>query len=196
MKKAMTLAEVLIVLTIIGVTFVLSMPVLNNYFKNNDNKTRLKKVQMILDDFVGRSEIVNGPMDTWPMGAAVGNMYTNFWPKYMQPFFTSSKICSNMYACGYPSNFNSSKWQDASWGLSSGSSRVLFQLMDGTVIFWPLHTTDANGNPAYVEHIYVDVNGPKAPNTFCKDVFPFTKNYDKNTIVPRGCTIEYLTTEE
>ena len=95
MKKAMTLAEVLIVLTIIGVTFVISMPILNNYFKNNDNRTRLKKVQMILDDFIGRSEIANGPMDTWPVGAAVGNMKTSFWPKYMQPFFTSSKKPKN-----------------------------------------------------------------------------------------------------
>ena len=196
MKKAMTLAEVLIVLTIIGVTFVISMPILNNYFKNNDNRTRLKKVQMILDDFIARSEIANGPMDTWPVGAAVGNMKTSFWPKYMQPFFNSSKLCTNMYDCGYPSDFNASKWQDASWGLMTSSSRVLFQLMDGTVIFWPLYTTNASGDPAYVEKIYVDVNGPKAPNTFCKDVFPFQKNYDKNSIFPTGCTIELLTTEK
>ena len=52
MKKAMTLGEVLITLTVIGITFVLSMPILNNYMKNNDTRTRLKKVQMILDDFV------------------------------------------------------------------------------------------------------------------------------------------------
>ena len=196
MKKAMTLAEVLIVLSIIGVTFVLSMPILNNYLKNSDTRARLKKVQMVLDDFVARSELRNGPMDTWPIGAAVGNMYTDFWPKYMEPFFTSSKICSSMQDCGYAANFDPYKWQDASWGLVTSNSRVLFRIMDGTVIFWPLHTTDGNGNPAYVEQIYVDTNGPKGPNTFCKDVFSFTKDYDKNTIVPRGCTTNYLTTEE
>ena len=96
MKKAMTLGEVLITLTVIGITFVLSMPILNNYMKNNDTRTRLKKVQMILDDFVARSELTNGPMDTWPTGAAIGNIRTNFWPRYMEPYFTSSKLCSNM----------------------------------------------------------------------------------------------------
>ena len=196
MKKAMTLGEVLITLTVIGITFVLSMPILNNYFKNNDNKTRLKKVQMILDDFIARSELENGPMDTWPIGAAVGNMYTDFWPRYMQPFFTSSKVCSNMTQCGYGPKLNARKWQDQNWSLVTGSTRVLFQLMDGTVIFWPLSTTNAKGEPSYTERIYVDVNGPNEPNTFCKDVFPFQKNYDKNSIFPTGCTVQYLTTEE
>ena len=193
MKKAFTLAEVLITLTIIGVVAMMTIPTLNNHVGDADKVAKVKKVQMVLDDMVVKSELVNGPMDTWPVGAAVGNIKTDFWPKYMEPFFTSSKLCSNMYDCGYDNKFDAKKWQDASWSLITASSRVLFQLMDGTVIFWPLNTTDANGNPAYVNKIYVDINGPNNPNVYCKDVFIFTRDYDKNTIAPTGCTLEYIT---
>ena len=193
MKKAFTLSEVLITLTIIGVVAALTIPSLNNHVGEADKIAKIKKVQAILGDMLVLSEIANGPMENWPVNENVGNMKTKFWPKYIKPFFNSTKLCNNMTDCGYGPNFKASKWQDANWGLSTGSTRVLFQLMDGTVIFWPLNTTDAQGRPAYVNKIYVDINGPKNPNTFCKDVFTFAKDYDQGTISATGCTLEYIT---
>ena len=164
MRKAFTLAETLITLAVIGIVAAITIPVMNNTVGEKDKIAKVKKVQSTLDNMLVQSELVNGPIESWPMDADIGNMKTSYWPKYIEPFFSSPKLCSNMSDCGYGPNFNPKKWQNASWGLVTNSTRLLFRLMDGVVIFWPLSTTDAQGNPAYVNQIFVDINGPKNPN--------------------------------
>ncbi len=60
--------------------------------------------------------------------------------------------------------------------------------MDGTVIFFPRNTTGANGKPSYVDFFYIDVNGSKKPNTYCQDVFIFSRKSETG-IKPMGCTL-------
>ena len=64
--------------------------------------------------------------------------------------------------------------QTLGWRLYSGSSRVCFLLNDGSFIFLPRNTTNANGEPSYVSLIYIDINGSHSPNVLGKDVFIFT----------------------
>ena len=80
MKKAFTLSEVLITLTIIGVVAALTIPSLNNHVGEADKIAKIKKLQSIQGDMIVLSEIANGPMENWPINENVGNMKTKFWP--------------------------------------------------------------------------------------------------------------------
>lgn len=192
MKKAFTLAEVLIALVIIGVIAAITIPTIVADSQKQEKISRLKKVQTTLGGLILRSNVDNGPMNTWPMGGEIGDVREDYWNVYFRPYFSDVRLCSNSFDCGYKYDLSFSKWQDVSWQVITGTTRLLFILSDGTVIFYPISTTDKNGNPSYVEKVYVDINGPKEPNTYCKDVFPFKRDYQKNSIVPMDCTAKFL----
>ncbi len=59
---AFTLAETLIVMGIIGVVAALTIPNLNSSTADKEKVAKLKKVYSNLEDAVGRSEAVYGPM--------------------------------------------------------------------------------------------------------------------------------------
>lgn len=70
---AFTLAETLIVMGIIGVVAALTIPNLNSSTADKEKVAKLKKVYSNLEDAVGRSEAVYGPMSDWGMGSPNGN---------------------------------------------------------------------------------------------------------------------------
>lgn len=192
MKKAFTLAEVLITLVIIGVVAAITVPTIIANSKKEETISRIKKAQSTLAGVILRSNIDNGPMSSWLMGSEIGDVRKDYWNIYFRPYFTDVKLCRDSYECGYKYSLSFSKWQNAQWAVETGPSRLLFILVDGTVVFYPINTTDGQGNPAYVEIVFVDINGPNEPNTYCKDVFPFKRNYQKNSIEPTGCTNDVL----
>lgn len=74
-------------------------------------------------------------MKDWPTGANL-NM-DQFWNVYMKPYFVGAKLCINAADCGYPENLDYVKWSGGfTWNLLSSSSRILFHLNDGTIIFF------------------------------------------------------------
>ena len=134
------------------------------------------------------AEIENGAMKDWPMGSQMD--IQDFWTTYIKPYFNSAQICMDYNDCGYH-YLNISEWSGMSWNLTTDETRLFFKLVDGTVIFMPRNTTNANGDPSYVDYFYIDVNGPKKPNKLCYDVFTFTRGTDKG-ISPRGCATEII----
>lgn len=192
MKKAFTLAEVLIALVIIGIIAAITIPLIVADSQKQEKISRLKKIQTTLGGLILRSEVDNGPMNTWLMGSEIGDVRKDYWNVYFKPYFSSVRLCEDVYDCGYKYSLSYSKWQDVSWNVTTSTTRLLFILADGTVVFYPISTTNAQGQPSYVEKVYVDINGPKEPNTYCKDVFPFKRDYQKNSIVPMDCTSEFL----
>ena len=189
-KAAFTLAEVLITLGIIGVVAALTLPTLIQNYQKKVILTQLKKNYAIVLNWIQQAETREElQMKDWPSGSEM--RLDEYWDTYIQPYFTQVKKCSNMTACGYRDSFRSDvewrQWSGANWNLITTDSRILFQLGDGTVIFFPRNSYGANGNPAYVSHLYIDVNGTTGPNTYCKDVFVFGRGTQKG-IEPIGCT--------
>ena len=64
-KKAFTLAEVLIVIGIIGVVAALTLPNLNHATGDKEKVTRVKKIYSTLSEAVDRAQAIYGPFDTW-----------------------------------------------------------------------------------------------------------------------------------
>ena len=155
----------------------------------NQNKkvaeTRLSKAYNVMTNAIRLSENDNGMMKDWPNGA---NMNVNeFWETYLRPYFNGVRLCETCASCGYPANCTnasfSNKWAGGGkWGLQTSSSRLLFQLNDGTVIFFPRNSQNASGDPVYVSDLFIDINGPKNPNEAGKDVFHFMRDYENGTI--------------
>lgn len=190
-KRGFTLAEVLITLVIVGIIAAMTIPAVIAAYKKQEIESRLRKAYSTFANGIKLSEVANGPFSGWPTAADIGNV-ENYWKIYFAPFFSGAKLCSNSSACGYKSDLSGSKWQNMNWSIITSDTRMFFVLGDGTTIFYPINTTDINGNPAYTTILYIDVNGTKEPNTYCKDVFPFNRDYNKNTIVPIDCTIDHL----
>ena len=183
-KIAFTLAEVLITLGIIGVVASLTIPTIVKTYKEKLLISQLKKAYATLANGLQLSAVDNGDMQEWPTGSQMN--IDNYWKIYIQPYFNSAQICKNSTACGYK-NLNESEWSGANWRLGTMDSRLLFRLIDGTVIFIPRNSTDVNGAESYVDLVFIDVNGTQKPNKYCSDVFVFQRN-TKEGIRPTGCT--------
>ena len=194
-KKGFTLAEVLLTLGIIGVVAALSIPVLVANVKYKQIESQLTKAYATMANAMRLSSDDNGPPETWPTGATMD--VNELWLTHLMPYLRSAKLCKNMKACGYSSNYDTAaekkRWSGGvggNWVLKTSQSRLLFQLFDGTVVFMPRNSYGNNENDivAYVSTVWIDVNGPKGPNTYCQDVFLFDRNTTQG-LSPKSCTL-------
>jgi len=183
-KKGFTLAEVLITLGVIGVVAAMTLPTLIKNYNNYVTAQKLKKAYNTLSNGIRMAEVDYGPMKDWPIDANT-NM-KNFYETYFQPYFKGIKRCSNYSSCGY----KNLKYKGLSWSLNSSGStrntRVLFKLIDGTIIFYP------NSSDGYTTNIfYIDINGAKEPNEVEKDVYQFKRGTTKG-IEPIGKALKIM----
>ena len=182
--SAFTLSEVLITLGVIGIVSAMTMPTLIKKYNNYITAQRLKKAYNTLSNGIRMSEIDNGYMKYWESGANIADM-REYYAKYFQPYFKGIRLCKNTTDCGYK-NFDTTKWTGASWSVETNPERALFQLADGTVVFYPRNT-----GSAFVDYFYVDINGTQRPNKIGEDVFQFNRGTEKG-IVPLGKALKIM----
>lgn len=162
------------------------MPTLIVRYQKEQTVTRLKKVYSTLSQGIKSSQRDNGPFSEWPQGSNISNVQ-DYFKQYWFPYFNHAVLYSNAQKLGYKNNLG---WYgldgktSLNWGLLTNTKRVFFAISDGTVIFYPISTTDGHGNPYYYPFalIYTDLNSSKGPNVLGKDIFLFT--VDNNTIKP------------
>lgn len=158
LKKAFTLAEILITLGIIGIVSAMTIPTLVGKYRKQRTVTQLKKIYSITQQAIEFSKAEYGDIKNWEWDlTAVG-----FFKQYMGKSFKTYEVCENKTGC----------WSDKTYLLSgepySGhSNRVSFKVADGTLMF--IEKQDDKHM-----HIWIDLNGLKKPNTFGKDVFVLT----------------------
>lgn len=171
---------------IIGVVAAMTMPVLMQNHKKIVTSTRLKKAYNTVSNAIRLSENDNGPMSDWPQGENMN--VEEFWNVYLNPYLNGARKCKNMTECGYPKDLVNIKWTgEGNWNLASYDSRVLFQLNDGTVVFFPRNTYTGEGENAYVSSLFIDINGNQFPNEAGRDVFYFDRDYQNGRITaPKG----------
>ena len=192
MKKAFTLTEVLITLTVIGVIAAITMPVISANANRAASAEGCKKGFVVLSEALELAKL-NQPLDNWSFESE--NTEDNY--KRIKPFIRIQKECINTTGCwatttkalspnssGLISYFSSN-------GITNGCAKtVSFVTTDG------MYMSMANCKPfdydtdtherAKTIVFAVDTNGGKGPNRIGEDIFMYTLG--KKELLPQGLT--------
>lgn len=164
MKRAFTMAEVLITIGILGIVMAMILPTLVTNYRKKMAVEGLKTVYSKLSEVIKYSEMYNGSVKSWD--------YTldndKFIEIYLAPYIETFKV-------------NDSAWKiySLTGDLLEGGDYLLkfsrFSLSNGTLIAISTSKTDKGSSIM----IYADINGLKGPNVVGIDVFrmSITKTY-------------------
>lgn len=205
MKKGFTLAEVLITLAIIGTVAALTIPSVVINYQKTQTEVQLKKVYSALSNTTNLAIAEYGPISGWDVyshDVTVPNTSMrgseHFAKTYLMPYLKVSKICGYSVTdiCAYDGQWMNGK----SLIYFKNGNLYKFMLNDGTNVALIAHNFIHTNDLKYVRaELYVDLNGPKKPNTYGKDIHRFT--YDllsadtvigKFTTVGQGYSVETL----
>lgn len=221
-KKAFTLAETLITLMVIGVVAALTIPALMQSYKKHTTEVSLKKEYATMVNAIKMAEVDYGDPETWEIDcsddAAKDKSLTD---KYLLPYLKvamDSNNASTADSLNY-SVYNPQTGEEVfKFNSRYGEQRnTAFCLNDGACIL-PDGISAENGfliaskkeddkDKGYYErlfHFWIDINGPKSPNSLGKDIFGFYvyKNLDSGStyVGPpeqwRGLSQEKITENE
>lgn len=177
MKKAFTLAEVLITLGIIGIVAAMTLPTLIGKYQKKQTVTQLKKAYTEISQLLKMSELDNGSMEYWD--------YTlsgqDFYDLYIKPYIKNVRAIPNSEFKKYMvyKNLNGTKCTGEVW-CTQGDSYYSY-LSNGVVLGVMSHP----GQTVY-KAVTIDVNGQKNPNQLGKDVFVFSISKTEKSLVPYG----------
>ena len=192
---AFTLAEVLIVIGIIGVVAALTLPNLNHATGDKEKVTKVKKIYSNLTEAVDRAQAIYGDFATWGNGLSSVTEMRERLGKRITEFMKVSKDCG----------FNDGCFSDAplldSYGVAIENNDSCMSLLDD---YYMVTLSDGMsvailGNSSdgsfRAIRIRVDIDGPnKGKNQEGVDIFDFTVNSScdsdpKNQIIPSACMI-------
>ena len=183
MKKAFTLAEVIITLMILGVIAVVTVPGLLQKTYDKETITQVKAAYSMLSRAMARAVGENGPVSQWEWhtGSQSGNNRDNrkSFMKVLIQYMNVKKYCGsatcfpNNYGgsgvAGYPLDLRGNKY-------TNGGSIEGFH--DGkTILNNGMYLMVWNGYSQHSEtvaNIVVDINGAQGPNRIGYDWFHFT----------------------
>ena len=200
MKKAFTLAEVLITLGIIGIVAAMTMPMLIGKYKKQVTVTQLKKAYTVLSQMVLQAQEDNGPVYFSTSEQVDSAVAENFFKLYWLPYFNSPTVAqegTKPYGEIQPWTNLSGTKKETSIITQYSAGRLFFTTNDGTSYFvfmmeWYVEY-DEDGNqvsqtPMYgtKQTVYVDLNGINPPNIMGRDVFVFIVFFDNNIVRPAG----------
>lgn len=182
MRKAFTLAEVLITLGIIGVVAAMTLPALVNKTQNQELVTAFKKVYSELSQVYMKIKADNG--GTFEGLCKSEADYPVLFAKYMKKVevceagTASGKCWAKDWYYTNGSKVSSQESTSASLILPSGTS-MLFYFMSESC-----DSTNELKEPIGCGRIRVDLNGIKKPNVVGRDIFDFYVT--KDALIARG----------
>ena len=197
MKKGFTLAEVLITLGIIGVVAAMTLPSLVGKYQKRQTVEQLKKTLSTLEQAFKLSEAQNGFSNDWVDTSAEvsAEAMTQYFDTYWRPYLKIMKTCQTPEDCGYnQKQFYNLKNVNSGAVIVNEVTRTAVVLNDGMFLQFVPMNWDSEDNPymSKTQQIRVDLNGPKPPNRYCRDVFNFVVDLDRHFVKPLG----YEKTEE
>ena len=172
-KKAFTLAEVLIVLAIIGVVAALTMPMLMNNYQKTQQVVALKKVYSQISDAIDRVMIDSDSEKFTEVTILNGDDAD---PKaFLKQYFRVSKYCElKDFAKCFPEVTSIDK---GSTGNPAYGNMTCIIAKDGaSICVRPSGGTLGYGSAPAM--FVVDTNGPNKPNVAGRDVFTFSVYWD------------------
>ena len=179
-KLGFTLAEVLIVIGIIGVVAALTLPNLNHATGDKEKVTKVKKIYSALTEAVDRAQVIYGPFDTWLNNVSFDDnldlvaLNAKF-GKRITEFMKVSKDCGNEEGC-----FSTASLLNADGTIYYNAQNYLQSLQDCPSYMVTLSdgTSLAFRSGGIAWNISVDIDGPnKGKNMIGNDIFEFTIGY-------------------
>ena len=169
-KKAFTLAEVLITLTIIGVIAALTIPNLMQSYKKHQVEVGVKEAYSILSNAMKMSVAENGDTDDW---IYIGG--SDFAKKYVMPYLKINSICNEKIPC-----FDNNGWNKADGTRISGNNGGYGPSMFYKVKLsnnmhlgvWAPQSRAGYGSVSIVCFL-VDIDGGHGKSVLGRDVFAF-----------------------
>lgn len=191
--KAFTMAEILIVLGIIGVVAEMTLPSMVAEYQKQVYVEDAKKVYSSLSDALNRYMQAQG-CSTFKCTGAFDTYESATILNGIAPYLRVQKNCGRTQGCFY--NSTSYFLNKTPWGQNYYNAQALgngypskMQLESGAyvVVRTIRDCTGNNGSPpmdVLCAYIVVDVNGDKKPNTAGRDIFLMWMT--KNSLVPYG----------
>lgn len=201
MKKAFTLAEVLITLGIIGIVAAMTLPLIITKYEKHIIETGLKKTYSELQNLVKMSEAANGDWHEWDFSTPMIEQ------QYFAPYIHLTPCTpyhKGKHSCFVSVNNSFTGWYDPTATAQPGdlnktnSIFVAYNLDDGrSIMFQKEYHPDFNG---VTLNIIVDVNGKRGRTVMGQDVFVFSLcNFrgitDRLKVGPGASWSENFTTE-
>ncbi len=198
MKKAFTLAEVLITLGIIGIVAAMTLPALIQKNTEKETVSKLKKFNSTMNQAFMMAKNEHGEIETWGLSRAGmdaepteeeeinNNAIRNKFLQIISKYLKITTICkAGENECKEYTRYSLSGTRFSSFvphiRLNDGISIVGITVASGSC-------SQKYGTSVQLQHvcgeIFVDLNGPKPPNKTGKDVFLFY--YTKYGFIPMG----------
>ncbi|MBR1425663.1 prepilin-type N-terminal cleavage/methylation domain-containing protein [bacterium] len=169
MRKALTTAELMVALTIVGVIAVLVLPSMVQNYHKKIYVSKLQKTYMELSNAVEQACADNNVSSFFytPYAARLNNTQTKaFFKKYMKVKSEVSGFSSFYKAIDGSSH--ASYIQGSPVMLSGGQAISM--------------VCDGSGNPTRTCYVFLDINGKEEPNMAGRDMFTFSINARTNEI--------------
>lgn len=189
-KPAVTYAELIIVLGVIGIISMLLIPVLNNQYELV-NIVKLKKSYAVAANAYEQAIMQDGTPDMWDLvgeGDPTGLANIN---NAISQNLHVVKNCNTGEGCFPEDTYKNLKSVDSTNNINNDTTYTKMLLADGTSIaIKQLNSNceDSWGNSATLQNVcgivLMDVNGKTSPNQYGVDTFGFA--FTKNGLVPLG----------
>ena len=193
-KKAFTLAEVLITLVIIGVIAAMTVPTLSNSYSDKMYVSSLKKNFSVMSNAFNLAKKFDyNDYEDWAHADQNSEgIYKNY--LYLKSYLNIIRECKDKDGCWSKDITKAPNGSNASGATARGigTNIVTFTLNDGTNVcldYW--NESDTKNRFGVTKNllenslsVWVDVNGDKKPNRMGKDVFAFILT--SKGLVPAG----------
>ncbi|MBR6163005.1 type II secretion system protein, partial [bacterium] len=189
-NNGFTLAEVLITLVIIGVIAALTVPTMIAKYQKQALTTAFKKSYSIVSQAIAKSQMENGPLETWDFPSSVNNETTaQVVEKYILPYLQVAKNCKTESGkdC-FSANTTYKKINGSDYQIvDSLDKRYRFVLNDGSLVSIEVVPNSCLTTAKKRCIIFqVDINGKKGPNQLGRDYFSFSAYPFTNNVMPDG----------
>ncbi|MBR6162894.1 type II secretion system protein [bacterium] len=190
--NAFTLAEVLITLVIIGVIAAITVPTMIQQYRNEAFATAFKKNYSVISQAMQKSQMDNGPVDTWDFSSATTNETREiFIKKYILPYLQISKNCG--YSTGegcFPKNTKYKKINGVEGAIYDNVSNNYYKIVlnDGSLMYIELFDQCIENKTRCI-CFDIDVNGHRKPNQIGRDLFSINLFPFTNNVMPDGTYI-------
>lgn len=179
---AFTMAEMLVVMGIIGVISALTIPNLKQGTNTQEVVTKVTKARAVVDEAYGRAVATYGDPCTWSLGQTTAATQATVWYTRMLENLKVDKDC------GLVDNTNVACWK----GLNLNNSYYKVKLTDGTSMAMLASSSNVvrgyGCGSSQLLTVYFDIDGPqKGMASNCKDIYAL--NYGAGYIPPARNTL-------